>query len=66
MQKGGRSEPKRKVKPRKRKYTQPQVAGLTPEQAKAMLTARGLPDSPVVKQLLEWAAEVESRRSGEK
>jgi len=26
-----------------------------------MLAARGLPDSPVVRQLLEWVAELEKR-----
>ena len=46
---------------RKKKYTAPQFAKLTPEEAKAMLTARGLPDSPVVRQLLEWVAELEKR-----
>ena len=66
MEKGGRREPNPKRKPRKKKYAQPQFAGLTPEQAKAMLAARGLPDSPVIKQLLEWAAEAESRRTGKK
>jgi len=34
---------------------------MTPEQAKAMLKARGLPDSPVVRQLLEWVAELEKQ-----
>jgi hypothetical protein len=29
--------------------------------AKAVLTARDLPDSPVVRQLLEWVAELEKR-----
>ena len=28
---------------------------------KAMLSARGLPDSPVVRELLEWVAELEKR-----
>ena len=46
---------------RKKKYIAPQFARLTPEEAKAMLTARGLPDSPVVRELLEWIAELEKR-----
>ncbi len=46
---------------RKEKYSAPQFARLTPEEAKAVLTARGLPDSPVVRQLLEWIAELEKR-----
>ena len=32
-----------------------------PEEAKAMLTATALPDSPVVRELLEWIAELEKR-----
>jgi hypothetical protein len=53
----------RYVKSGKKKYIPPQFKNtrLTPEQARAMFTARGLPDSPVVKQLLEWVAELESR-----
>jgi hypothetical protein len=39
----------------------PQFARLSTEEAKAVLTARGLPDSPVVRQQLEW---VGSWRSG--
>jgi len=31
-----------------------------------MLAARELPEGPVMKQLLEWIAEVENRRSGKK
>ncbi len=46
---------------RKKKYSAPQFTRLTPEEAKAMLTARGLPDSPVVRELLEWIAELEKR-----
>jgi len=46
---------------RKKKYNAPQFAKLTPEEAKAMLTARGLPDGPVARQLLEWVAELEKR-----
>jgi len=46
---------------RKKKYSAPQFARLSTEEAKAMLTARGLPDSPVVRQLLEWVAELEKR-----
>jgi hypothetical protein len=34
---------------------------LAPEDAKAMLKARGLPNSPVVRQLFEWLAELEKR-----
>jgi hypothetical protein len=49
---------------RKKKYTAPQFTGLTPEEAKATLTARGLPDSPAVSQLLEWVAELEKRPGG--
>ena len=37
-----------------------------PEQARAMLAARELPEGPVMKQLLEWIAGVENRRSGKK
>jgi len=51
----------RQIPNRVEKYTAPQFAKLTPEEAKAMLTARGLPDSPVVRQLLEWVAELEKR-----
>jgi len=50
---------------RKKKYNSRQFAVLTPEEAKAMLTARGLPDSPVVRQLLEWIAELEKRPTKE-
>jgi len=39
---------------------------LSREQARAMLAARDLPEGPVMKQLLEWIAEVENRRSGKK
>ena len=46
---------------RKKKYRAPQFARLSPEEAKAMLTARGLTDSPVVRELLEWIAELEKR-----
>jgi len=46
---------------RKKKYSAPQFARLSPEEAKAMLTARGLTDSPVVRELLEWIAELEKR-----
>jgi len=34
---------------------------LTPEQVRAMLAARDLPEGPVVKQLLEWIAELKGR-----
>ena len=39
---------------------------LTPEQVGAMLAARDLPEGPVVKQLLEWIAELENRQSEKK
>jgi len=39
---------------------------LTPEQVRAMLAARDLPEGPVVKQLLEWIAELENRQSEKK
>ncbi len=45
----------------KKRYTPPRFAHPTPEQARAMLAARGLPDGPVVKQLLDWIAELEGR-----
>jgi hypothetical protein len=45
----------------RKKYLAPDFTGLTPEEAKAMLSARGLPDGPVVRQLLEWVAELEKR-----
>jgi hypothetical protein len=51
---------------KKKRHMPRRFAHLTPDQAKAMLTARGLPDSPVVKQLLEWIAELESRQSEKK
>src|SRR5437773_1600174 len=35
---------------------------LTPEQVRAMLAARDLPEGPVVKQVLEWIAEVENHQ----
>jgi hypothetical protein len=56
------------VKPSKKKYIPPPLKNvrLTAEQARAMLTARGIPDSPVVKNLLEWIAELESRRTDKK
>ncbi len=37
---------------RKKKYSAPQFARLSTEEARGMLTARGLPDSPVVRQTL--------------
>jgi hypothetical protein len=46
---------------RKKKYTNPQFAKLTPEEAKVMLRARGMPDSPVVRQLLESIGKLEKR-----
>jgi hypothetical protein len=45
---------------RKKKYSAPQFAKLTPEKAKAMSTPRGVPDSPVIRQL-EWVAELGKR-----
>jgi len=45
----------------KKKYSAPHFTGLAPEEAKAVLKARGLSDSPVVRQLLEWIAELEER-----
>jgi hypothetical protein len=39
---------------------------LTPEQARAVPVAKDLHDGPVVKQLLEWIAELESRQSEKK
>jgi len=51
----------RYVKSGKKKYPVPQSTRLTPEQAKAMLAARGLTDGPVVKQLLDGIAELEGR-----
>ena len=46
---------------RKKKYTNPQFAKLTPEEAKVMLRARGMPDSPVIRQLLESIGKLEKR-----
>ena len=37
------------------------LRAVTPEEAKTLLTTRALPDSPVVRQLLEWIAELEKR-----
>jgi len=51
---------------KKKKYIPPQFTDLPPEQARAMLAARELPEGPVMKQLLEWAAELKSRRSDKK
>ena len=46
---------------KKKKYRASHFTRLTPEEAKAVLTARGLPDSPLVRELLEWIAELEKR-----
>src|SRR5437762_13585092 len=46
---------------RKKKYSAPHFTRLTPDEAKAMLTATALPASPVVRELLEWIAEPEKR-----
>jgi hypothetical protein len=50
----------------KKKYVPPRFADLPPEQARAMLAARDVPEGPVMKQLLKWAAELENRRSDKK
>jgi hypothetical protein len=47
---------------KKKKYIRPRFTHVTPEQERTMLAARGLPDSPVVRELLEWIAELENRR----
>ena len=51
---------------KKKRYIPPRFTDLPPEQARAMLAARELPEAPVMKQLLEWIAGVENRRSGKK
>jgi hypothetical protein len=55
---------------KKKRYIPPQFTHqfthLTPEQVRAMLAARDLPEGPVVKQLLEWIAELENRQSNKK
>jgi len=51
---------------KKKRYTPPRFAHLTPEQARAVSVAKDLHDGPVVKQLLEWIAELENRRPHKK
>jgi len=47
---------------KKKRDIQPRFAHLTPEQARAVPVAKDLHDGPIVKQLLEWIAELENRR----
>jgi hypothetical protein len=51
---------------KKKRYIPPRFADRPPEQVKAMLAARDLPEGPVVKQLLEWIAELENHQSDKK
>ena len=61
-----RDNTSRKESGKKKRYIPPRFTDLPPEQARAMLAARELPEGPVMKQLLEWIAGVENRRSGKK
>ena len=51
---------------KKKRDIQPRFAHLTPEQARAVPVAKDLHDGPIVKQLLEWIAELENRRPHKK
>jgi hypothetical protein len=51
---------------KKKRYTPPRFAHLTPEQARAVPVAKDLYDGRVVKQLLEWIAELENCQSEKK
>src|SRR5437867_2142947 len=56
----------KKNRARRRDIPPPRFAQLTPEQARAVSVANALQDGPVVKQLLEWIAELENRRPHKK
>jgi hypothetical protein len=51
---------------KKKRYMPPRFTDLPPEQANAMLATRDVPEGPVMKQLLDWIAELENRRSDKK
>src|SRR5437667_12789498 len=57
----GRDDRSQEESGKKKRYTPPRFAHLTPEQARAVPVAKDLQDGPVVKQLLEWIAELENR-----
>jgi len=46
---------------KKKRYIPPRFTDLPPEQARAMLAAKDLREGPVIKQLLDWIAELEGR-----
>ena len=50
----GRDDRSQEESGKKKRYTPPRFAHLTPEQARAVPVAKDLHDGPVVKQLLEW------------
>src|SRR5438876_8917418 len=54
----GRDDRSQEKSGKKKRYTPPRFAHLTPEQARAVPVAKELHDGPVVKQLLEWIAEL--------
>jgi len=63
---GRKSQEEPGKKKKKKIYPASVHPPLTPEQVRAMLAARDLPEGPVVKQLLEWIAELENRQSEKK
>jgi hypothetical protein len=48
---------------KKKRYIPPRLTDLP---ANAMLATRDVPEGPVMKQLLDWIAELENRRSDKK
>jgi len=62
----GRNDRSQQESGKKKRYTPPRFAYLTPEQTRAVAVAKDLHDGPVVKQLLEWVAELENRRPHKK
>src|SRR5436309_13321609 len=56
----------KKNRARRRDIPRLGFAHLSPEQARAVPVAKDLHDGPVVKQLLEWIAELENRRPHKK
>ena len=57
----GRDDRSQEESGKKKRYTPPRFAHLTPEQARAVPVAKDLHDGPIVKQLLDWIAELEGR-----
>ena len=56
-----RDNTSRKESGKKKRYVPPRLTDLPPEQARAMLATKDLRDGPVMKQLLDWIAELEGR-----